>query len=396
MNIPSVTLKPGREKSLRRRHPWIFSGAIANVSGQIEPGETVCVLSAGGDFLALGSYSPFSQIRVRMWSFDAETEINASFFHERLRAAFEIRRSLLDDDTACCRLVNAESDGLPGLVVDRYADFVVCQFTAVGVEHWKKDIINSIKELIPCKGIYERSDGFDREKEGMQPSTGVLYGVEPPDYIEIAENGCKFLVDVRNGHKTGFYIDQRENRAYLAGHAAGADVLNCFAYTGGFGIYALKAGAANVLNIDASAGVLDIINRNAEINSLPVSKMENRQGDAFVILRQMHKEGRLFDIVVLDPPKFASSRDQLPSACRGYKDVNLQGFKLVKTGGLLVTFSCSSLMDQDLFSKIIADAALDAGREAQIIRRLGQSWDHPTLLSFPEGGYLKGLACRII
>ncbi len=391
--IPRITLKPGRDKSVRRRHPWIFSGAIADVSGHPESGETVHVCEHNGSLLGSGAYSPSSQIRVRMWSFDAKEKIDGDFIAGRLRDAIDMRQSLMSDTNAF-RLVNAESDGLPGLVIDRYADFLVCQFTAAGVERWKNDIVSALAELAQCNGIYERSDGSDRDKEGLQTAVGSVNGFEPTDLIEIIENSCRFLVDIRKGQKTGFYLDQRDNRACIAQYSNNAHVLNCFSYTGGFGITALKAGASRIVNVDASSNTLDLLNENFKLNGLDLTKIANVQGDAFDVLREMGRKKELFDIVVLDPPKFVSSKDQLHAACRGYKDINMQGFKLVKPGGLLFTFSCSGMLDSALFSKIVADAALDARRQAQIIRRLGQAVDHPVLLSFPEGNYLKGLLCR--
>lgn len=391
--IPCITLKPGRDKSVRRRHPWIFSGAIADVSGNPESGETVHVCEHNGSLLGSGAYSPSSQIRVRMWSFDTKEKIDKDFIAGRLRDAIHMRQSLMSDTNAF-RLVNAESDGLPGLVIDRYADFLVCQFTAAGVERWKNDIVSALAELVQCNGIYERSDGSDRDKEGLQTAVGSVNGFEPTDLIEIIENSCRFLVDIRKGQKTGFYLDQRDNRACIAQYSNNAHVLNCFSYTGGFGITALKAGASRIVNVDASSNTLDLLNENFKLNGLDLTKIANVQGDAFDVLREMGRKKELFDIVVLDPPKFVSSKDRLHEACRGYKDINMQGFKLVKPGGLLFTFSCSGMLDSALFSKIVADSALDAGRQAQIIRRLGQAVDHPVLLSFPEGHYLKGLICR--
>jgi 23S rRNA (cytosine1962-C5)-methyltransferase len=394
--MASVILKAQREKSLLRRHPWIFSGAIAKIHGSPQPGETVDIIAADGKWYGSGAYSPRSQITVRVWTFDKQDEVSPALFRSRLQRAVESRLPLLDTyDTDACRLVNSESDGIPGLIVDRYGHFLVCQFLAAGAEYWKQTIVNQLAELTPNAGIYERSDVAVREKEGLPEHTGVLSGQEPPELIEIREGSCRFLVDIRHGHKTGFYLDQRDNRACVAEYSGGSEVLNCFSYTGGFTVAALKAGAAGVINIDSSADALELGLGNVRLNSLDVTKVQNTEGDAFTIMRQYRDSSRRFDVVVLDPPKFAGSRGQLMRACRGYKDINLLAFKLLRPGGILFTFSCSGLVDKDLFQKIVADAALDAGREAQIIRWLSQPPDHPTSLNFPEGSYLKGLVCRV-
>jgi len=391
-----VTLKPGREGSLKRRHPWVFSGAVGGVSGCPELGDTVQVESRDGEWLAAGSFSPESQIAVRIWTFDQEEGPSPSFFRTRLQRAAEARLLLFQGrEPAAYRLVNAESDGLPGLVVDRYRDFLVCQFLAAGVERWKETIVACLAELAAWTGIYERSDPAVRGKEGLPCSTGPLLGAAPPELLEIEEGPCRFLVDVRQGHKTGFYLDQRKNRAFLGEMSSGAEVLNCFAYTGAFGIRAVKGGAATVTNVEASAAAVAMMRRHADLNVMDDSRFVCMQADVFQALRKYRKEGRRFDIVVLDPPKFAESRSQLPQAARGYKDINLLAFQLLRTAGLLLTFSCSGHVQPELFQKIVADAALDAGRDAQIVGRLGQCPDHPVALNFPEGAYLKGLACRV-
>ena len=393
--MATVILKPGREKSLLRKHPWVFSGAIASVSGKARSGETVEIKTRQGELLGHGAWSPESQIRVRMWSFEPREEIDTPFFRTRLGRAIDARKRLrLDEDTNAYRIVNAESDGLPGIVIDRYDEFIACQFLTAGAEYWKRDIVEQLAQLLPAKGIYERSDVDVRQKEGLQPVSGVLTGETPPDAIEIRENDCRFYVDIKHGHKTGFYLDQRENRAAIAEFAQDAEVLNCFSYTGGFGIYALKAGAKKVTNIDSSAALMELAQRNIELNQLDSKRTENITGDVFKILRQYRDENRQFDLIILDPPKFAESKDQLKRASRGYKDINLLAFKLLKPGGTLFTFSCSGLMEGNLFQKIVADAALDAGRDARMIRWLTQAADHPVALNFPEGSYLKGMICR--
>jgi len=394
--MKAVVLKRGREKSLMRRHPWIFSGAIARVEGKPRRGETVDILAAEGAVLARGSYSPASQITVRVWTFDPQEDVSPEFFHGRLERAIDSRRALVaDEGPHGVRLVNAESDNLPGIIVDLYADFIAVQFLTAGAEYWKGAVVEALSRLASVTGIYERSDADVREKEDLPKLAGVLAGREPPDLVEIREGPCRYLVDLKRGHKTGFYLDQRENRGMMGEFARGADVLNCFSYTGGFGIAALHAGAARVTNVDSSASALELARKNAELNGLDASSLEHVEGDAFTIMRRWRDAGRVFDLIVLDPPKFAQSQSQLMRASRAYKDINLLAFKLLAPGGTLFTFSCSGLVSAELFQKIVADAALDAGREAQIVRRLAQAGDHPTLLSFPEGAYLKGLICKV-
>lgn len=390
-----VTLKAGREKSLLRHHPWVYASAIGGVDGSPRPGETVEIRAHNGAWLGRGAYSPRSQIAIRVWSFSPEQRVGAEFLGARLQTAIDGRRLLLaESQTPALRLVNAESDGLPGVVVDRYGDYLVCQFTAAGAEYWKQEIVAQLRALLACAGIYERSDVDVREKEGLPACVGPLWGETPPLLLQIRERRCRFWVDVGRGHKTGFYLDQRDNRDAVAHQCTGAEVLDTFAYTGAFGVAALLAGARRVTAIDSSAEALQLATRNAELNGIAGDALECVQGDAFQLLRRFRDSGRVFDVIVLDPPKFAAARSQLAGAARGYKDINLLAFKLLRRGGVLATFSCSGLMPTELFQKIVADAALDAGREVQILRRLTQAPDHPVALSFPEGSYLKGLLCR--
>ena len=392
----SVILKSKREESLLRRHPWIFSGAVDRVQGDMENGETVDILSADGEWLASGAWSPNSQIRVRVWSFNHEEEIGETFFRARIEQAMASRKSLLESNLwNAFRLIHAESDYLPGMIVDKYNDFLVCQFLSAGAEYWKEEIVRALQSLINPAGIYERSDVDVRTKEGLESKSGVLAGAPPPDLIEIREGDVRFLVDIKHGHKTGFYLDQRENHALITEYSKGAEVLNCFSYTGGFGIWALKAGAERVTNVESSSDLLTLGKRNVELNSLDSGKVENVEGDVFHVLRKFRDSRREFDLIILDPPKFVTSVRQIESGARGYKDINLLAMKLLRPGGILFTFSCSGLLEQGLFQKIVADAALDAGRNAQIIRFLFQSRDHPIALPFPEGLYLKGLICRV-
>jgi 23S rRNA (cytosine1962-C5)-methyltransferase len=393
--MQTIILKKTREKSILKHHPWIFSGAIEKISGNPQPGETVIIQAFDGRSLGSGAWSPQSQIAVRMWSFDSQEAIDEQFFQRKLHQSILLRQQLLTNpDTNALRLVNAESDGLPGLIVDKYTDFLVCQFLAAGSEYWKTTIISLLQELIPAIGIYERSDVGVRQKEGLPPTTGLLSGKEPPQLVEIKENGIRFLVDIKNGNKTGFYLDQRENRKRFAEFARNSEILNCFAYTGGFGIYALAAGAKQVTNIETSADALDLLNQNVMLNGLNPDRTDNIKDDVFQTLRRFRDSRRTFDLIVLDPPKFAESQSQLRKASRGYKDINLLAFKLLRSGGILFTFTCSGQMNAALFQKIVADAALDAGRTVKIIGYLSQAADHPIALNFPEGRYLKGLICR--
>ncbi len=394
MNEPTLILKPGREKSLLRRHPWVFDGATAEVKGNPDSGDTLVVRSASGQFLARAAYSPQSQIIARVWTWDESTAVDDALFRQRIEKAIAARATLAGATNAL-RWVNAESDGLPGIVVDRYGDFAVCQFLSAGAEKWKEVVAQTVAAQPGIVGVFERSDVDVREKEGLPPVTGSLVGNPPPELIEIQEGTCRFAVDVYRGHKTGFYLDQRDNRALAASYGEGREVLNCFAYTGGFGVWALKGGAAGVTNIDTSAPALELAQRNIELNGLDSAKVENVAGDVFHVLRQYRDRGRQFDLIILDPPKFAESRSQIEGATRGYKDINLLAFKLLRPGGVLFTFSCSGLIEPDLFQKVVAGAALDSGREAQIVGRLTQASDHPVALNFPEGEYLKGLVCRV-
>lgn len=394
--MPSVKLKKGRDKSFNRKHPWIFSGAIDSVKDVNSNGETVDVISGDGKFLGYGSYSSHSQISVRVLSFNPEEKINLDFFQKRIKNAAEFRKQIITDKTTnAFRVVNAESDLLPGLVVDKYGDYLVCQFLSAGAEFWKKEIVEILVSLFNPTGIFERSDVEVREKEGLLPSKGVLFGKEPDELIEIIENGNKFFVDVNLGHKTGFYLDQRDNRKILEQFASGKEILNCFSYTGGFSVYAVKAGASKVINVDSSAESLVLAEKNFFLNGIDSSKFENTHDDVFKYLRKLRDTNRQFDVIILDPPKFAESVSQIDKAARGYKDINLLALKLLKKNGLLFTFSCSGHIVPDLFNKIIADAAADAGREVHILKYLTQSPDHTMLTSFPEGLYLKGLICKV-
>lgn len=392
---PSVILKPGKEGVLQRHHPWIFAGAIKRSETGIQNGQTVAVFSSKGQWLASGAFSPHSQIRVRVWSFDPAEDISERFFLERLERAIKARAPLIaKGPLTACRMVNAESDGLPGLIVDLYGEYLVCQFLSSGVETWREVIVGHLYSLLPVKGIYERSDADVRRMEGLEPRTGGLAGQDPPERIEIREGELRFLVDVRRGHKTGFYLDQRDNRSAVPEFSKEAEVLNAFAYTGGFGLWALKGGASFVTHLDTSAESLEIAREHVELNGFDAGRVTYEQDDVFVRLRKYRDAGRQFHLIILDPPKFVTSAGQLASGSRGYKDINLLAFKLLRPGGVLFSFSCSGHVSPDLFQKILADAALDAGRDVRILRTLGHPSDHPIALNFPEGRYLKGFICR--
>lgn len=392
-----IVLAKGKEKALKRKHPWIFSGAISKVKGKPSQGETVDIYSAGGDWLACGSYSPDSQIRVRVWHYEQGLEVDQAFFEQRIQRAQSLRDDLIAEKSLTgYRLLAAESDALPGITVDKYNNYLVCQLLSAGADFQRDNLVTALTNLYPDCHIYERSDVAVRKKEGLELVTGVLKGEEPPTAVVIEENGVKIEVDIKGGHKTGFYLDQRDNRLAAAKYVKDKEVLNCFCYTGGFGVYALQGGAKKVTNVDLSGSALEIAKRNAEHNALDLSKAEFIKADVFKLLRQYRDEGRQFDTIVLDPPKFAENKAQMKGACRGYKDINLVAMQILKPGGTLLTFSCSGLMEVGLFQKIVADAALDANRDAYIIEHLSQAGDHPTASYFPEGYYLNGLVLKVI
>jgi 23S rRNA (cytosine1962-C5)-methyltransferase len=386
-----LILKPGREKSLERRHPWVFSGAVAKVQGKPESGDTIGIWSATGKFLAVAAYSPSSQIVARVWDWE-ERAVDSAFFRERIERAVGQRRALMGEAGAM-RLIHAESDGLPGIVADRYGDTAVLQLNSAGAERWRETIADALQATDGIERVRERSDADVRQLEGLRPVTALLRGAAASDRIVIDEEGVRLGIDLEQGHKTGFYLDQRDNRRQLRALAAGRDVLDCFCYSGGFALNALAGGATSVVGVDSSAEALELARANAELNSLP--QPEWMQGDVFELLRKFRDSRRSFDLVVLDPPKFAPTAAHAEKAARAYKDINLLAFKLLRPGGLLMTFSCSGGVSADLFQKIVAGSALDAGTDAQVVARLGASSDHPVALNFPEGDYLKGLICRV-
>ena len=385
-----IRLKPGKERSLQRRHPWVFDGAVARGGG--DAGETVRVEGHEGQFLAWGAFSPNSRIRVRAWSFDEAQRIDAAFFRVMLESAIALR-SRLGIQSNGIRLVHGESDGLPGLIVDRYGDTLVAQFTACGVERWKAVIADALIELTGCPRLYERSDTSSRKLEGLPDATGWLRG-SGETVFELLEHGWRLGLDIAQGHKTGYYLDQRDSRLALYEYTKRlgfSQVLNCFSYTGGFSVAALAGGAGHVTSIDSSGPALEQARANLLLNGLNLDQASFMDADVNASLRQFVAEGRTFDAIVLDPPKFAPTAAHAERAARAYKDLNRQAFKLLTPGGVLFTFSCSGGIGVELFHKIVASAGLDAGVDGAILQRLGGACDHPMTINFPEGEYLKGL-----
>ncbi|WP_100641663.1 class I SAM-dependent rRNA methyltransferase [Alteromonas facilis] len=391
----TIILAADREKSLLRKHPWVFAGAVAKIKGRCQLGDTVDVVSAKGQWLGRGAYSPHSQIRVRIWTFNQSESVDNAFFCRRLEQAQTQRQHVIEtSQTNAYRLIAGESDGLPGVTIDVYKNVVVLQLLSAGAEKHKDKIVWAVKRFYPEAIIHERSDVAVREKEGLAQRVETLSGTLP-DEVVIEENGVSIIVDLINGHKTGFYLDQRDNRHVTAGYCKDRHVLNCFSYTGTFGCYALKYGAAHVTHVDVSPSALETAKRNAQLNGFSDAENDFVQQDVFQLLRDYHSQQRQFDTVILDPPKFVDSKASLSRASRGYKDINLYGIHAVKPGGYLATYSCSGLMPADLFQKIVSDAALDANRELKILQRLSQAPDHATSGNYPEGYYLKGLLCQV-
>jgi 23S rRNA (cytosine1962-C5)-methyltransferase len=386
-----LILKPGREKSVKRRHPWIFSGAVERVTGEPESGETVGVVSHDGQPLAVAAWSPKSQIVARVWDWEFR-EIGPEFFAQRIARSLALRRDLLPGCDAL-RLAHGESDGLPGVVIDRYGEVVVLQLSSAGAMRWRDPIAEAVQSQASPRTIFERSDADVLALEGLEQRVAHLRGDPLPASVVVSEAGLSYRVDVAGGHKTGFYLDQRANRARVRSLASGREVLDCFCYTGGFALNALAGGARSVTAVDSSGPALAMLRANAELNGLQVP--EAVEGDVFAVLRGLRDRARRFGLIVLDPPKFAPTAAHAERAARAYKDINLLAFKLLEPGGLLVTFSCSGGVDAALFQKIVAGAALDAGVDARVVERLGAGPDHPVALHFPEGDYLKGLVCRV-
>ncbi len=389
-----LILRSGREKPVLKRHPWIFSGAVRDVEGDPGPGDTVLIVDQRGDFLAWGAYSPASQIRARIWSWEEDQEINVDFLRTRIQRSLAYRNQI-GWRYPLRRLVHAESDGIPGLIADQYGDYLVLQLLSAGAEAWKGDIVHLLAGITGARGVYERSDVEVRKLEGLEPSQGVLLGQIPEEYLKIEDGGLSYWIDIRRGHKTGAYLDQRTNRLLVGQLCEGKSVLDCFCYTGGFSMQALRAGARAVTLVDESADALTLAERHLQANQLDQDNVELERGDVFNVLRKFRDRGRRFDVIILDPPKFAPTASLAQRAARGYKDINLLAFKLLNPGGMLATFSCSGGISREFFLRILSGAARDAEVNARIQLHMGQSADHSVNLSFPEGSYLKGFGIRV-
>jgi len=390
ISLPAATLKPGREKSVLARHPWIFSGALANEPDE-PPGSIVDVLSSNGHFLGRGSYNPNSQIRLRILSFEPMA-IDEMYFISRLQNALNLRSGLSNTETNCFRVLHSEGDGIPGLIVDKYDRYICMQFLTAGLDALKRQAVSAVQKIFKPKGIYERSEGSFRADEGLSPVTGLLDGQEPPDALEVKENSIRLLVNLKHGQKTGMYLDQRDNRLLLSKISCDKLVLNAFSYSGAFGIHALQGGAKRVINVDTSCSALELAKEIIKINGFPLSDGDFVEMDVFDYLRQANHQA---DVVVLDPPAFAKNKKSVANASRGYKDINYQTIRQLPEEGLLMTFSCSGHISTELFQKILFGAALDAKKEVQLLKRLGTGIDHPVNIYHPEGEYLKGFLCRV-
>lgn len=392
-----VNLAKGKEKPVKHHHSWVFSGAIAKVIGQANNGDIVRVNDNNGQFLAYGYYNQASKITVRLLSWSETETMNEDWWFQKIKKSIERRKEGIDfNSTDSYRLIFSEADELPGLIVDKFQDYLVCQFLTLGIDQRKQIIIDALVKILQPKGIYERSDAAARTLEGIAVSNGLLYGTIPNEPILIKENNLHFLVDVNEGQKSGYFLDQRENRAYLANFAKGKTVLDCFSYSGGFSLYAKNAGAKNVTSVDSSALAMETLKANYESNQMAFAPEQLIVADVFQYLRNANTENLHWDLIILDPPKLAPSRKSLPRAERAYKDLNMQALKLMKEGDLLATFSCSGSLTLDHFKQILAWAAVDAGKELQFIHEFGQPIDHPVRSAFPESFYLKGLLCRVI
>ena len=393
----SVKLKKGKEKAVRQLHPWVFSGAIDQIKGKPENGDIIMVIDSNNDFLAYGFFNSKSRVAVRLLEWNLETEINESWWRRKIKIAVKHRDELNTKDTNTYRLIFSEADFLPGLIVDRYADFLSVQILTSGIENIKHIILDELQQLLSPKGIFDRSDASARAHEGMDASSGgILLGTEPPEFVSVKENGIFYQVNIAEGQKSGFYCDQRDNRKWVADHVKDKKVLDCFSYSGGFSLNAMAKGAKEVISVDSSAPALDTLKRNMEINDFNSIPHRLIQSDVNKQLRAFREVNEKFDVIILDPPKYAPSRSALTKASRAYKDLNRMAMLLLEEGGLLATYSCSGAVDIGMFKQIIAWAALDAGKEVQFIQQFSQPADHPVRSSFPEGEYLKGLLCRVL
>ena len=391
-----ITLKKGKEKAALQRHPWVFSGALEKVKGKPEDGEVVKVFAFDKEFLAYGYYNSNSRVAVRLLEWDETQIIDKSWYQNRLKQAIAARQFILNNETNTCRLVFSEADFLPGLIVDKYADFLSLQILSSGIEKEKSTIVEILKAELNPKGIFDKSDATARGHEGLAVENGLLWGENPPEFLEVKENGIAYHINIAEGQKSGFYCDQRDNRKILAGYTKGKKVLDCFSYSGGFSLNTLANNAASITSVDSSALAVETLKQNVELNNFDATKVTAIQSDVNKQLRAFKDAGESFDVIVLDPPKYAPSRSALDRAARAYKDLNRLGMLLLEKGGLLATFSCSGAVDIETFKQIIAWAALDAGKEVQIIKQFCQPEDHPVRISFSEGEYLKGLLLRVL
>lgn len=394
--MKQVILNKGKDKAAWQLHPWVFSGAVNKVIEQPQNGDVVSVYNNEDEFIAFGIYNSTSRVAVRLLEWHPNREINEEWWRNRVRSAVNNRLHLLSEENDTVRLIFAEADFLPGLIADKYADYISVQVHAAGVEQVKAIIIDELVRLLNPKGIYERSDLKSREHEGLPDSNGLLYGTVPPEFVAIIENGIQYQVNIVEGQKSGFYCDQRDNRLLTAQYVKGKKVLDCFSYSGGFTLNALRKGASHVTAVDSSALAIDTLRQNIALNGFDAEQYAAVQSDVNKYLRELGEQQARFDLIVLDPPKYAPSRSALDKASRAYKDLNRRGLMLLESGGLLATFSCSGAMDIDTFKQVLAWAALDAGKEIQFLRQFHQPEDHPVRASFSEGEYLKGLLVRVI
>ena len=392
-----VILNKGKEKAALQRHPWIFSGAINKVQGAPLNGEVVKVLAADKSFLAYGYYNSQSRVAVRLLEWEESNTIDTDWYRHKLRQSIAARAHVLkNDDTNTCRLVFSEADYLPGLIVDKYAGFLSLQILSAGIETVKEDIITILRAELNPAGIFDKSDATARSHENLELSQGLLWGESPPEFIEVKENGVRYHINIADGQKSGFYCDQRDNREILAAYTQEKEVLDCFCYSGGFTLNSLKNGAKHVTSVDSSALAIETLKHNLGLNGFTEDQQTSIQSDVNKQLRAFKEDGKKFDVIILDPPKYAPSRSALDRAARAYKDLNRLGMLLLNPGGMMATYSCSGAVDLETFKQIIAWAALDAGKEVQIIRQFHQPEDHPVRISFPEGEYLKGLLIRVL
>jgi 23S rRNA (cytosine1962-C5)-methyltransferase len=391
-----VILKKGKEKAVLHRHPWVFSGAIEPVKGKLANGDIVRLTDTKGNFMAYGFYNDQSRVALRLLEWDEAAEVNEDWFRKKVAVAVASRSSLLVEGvTNTCRLIFSESDYLPGLIVDKYAGHLAVQVLTSGMEKMMPVIIDELQNLLKPESIFDKSDASSRGHEGLETTNTALTNSPPPDRVEVRENGIIYNINIAEGQKSGFYCDQRDNRKIVASYAKDKNVLDCFSYTGGFTLNCLQNGVASVTAVDSSALAIETLKENIGLNKFDTGKVNSITSDVNKQLRNFRDEGETFDMVVLDPPKYAPSRSALDKASRAYKDLNRLGMLLLNPGGLLATFSCSGAMGMETFKQVLAWAALDAGKQVQFIHQFCQPEDHPVRASFPEGEYLKGLLCRV-